>query len=117
MFKFESLEIWQESVKFASEIYRLTKIFPNWESFGLTSQLNRAGVSISLNIAEGSSRGSKIDFRRFIQIAVGSLNEVVTCIYIAKDQDYITKNDFDKVYKRCEQLSKMLYGFINYLNK
>lgn len=117
MFKFESLEIWQESVKFISEIYKLTKNFPNWETFSLTSQLNRAAISISLNVAEGSGRGSKIDFRRFIQIAIGSLNEVVTCIYIAQDQNYITKIEFEKTYKRCEQLSKMLYGFVNYLNK
>ena len=68
MFKFETLDIWKEAVKFISEIYHLTKKFPNWETYSLTSQLTRAATSISLNIAEGSSRESKKDFKRFIQI-------------------------------------------------
>lgn len=73
MFKFESLEIWKESVSFASELYELTHKFPNWETYNLTAQLTRAATSVSLNIAEGSSRASKKDFNRFIQISVGSL--------------------------------------------
>lgn len=83
--------------------------------FGLTSQLTRAAVSISLNIAEGSSRKSKVDSKRFIQISLGSLNEVVTCLCIAKNQGYVDNKDFDNAYARCEQLSKMLYGFMRYL--
>ena len=66
MFKFETLDIWKESIKFISEIYKLTKKLPRFELFNLTSQLTRAAVSISLNISEGSSRKSKIDFKRFI---------------------------------------------------
>ncbi len=117
MFKFETLDIWKEAVKFASEIYDLIKKFPKSEMFGLTSQLTRAAVSISLNIAEGSSRKSKIDFKRFIQISLGSLNEVVTCLYIAKNQSYIDDKDFNGAYARCEQISKMLYGFMRYLSE
>ena len=116
MFKFETLEIWKEAVKFISEIYQLTKKFPNWESFNLTSQIVRAATSISLNIAEGSSRKSKLDFKRFVQISLGSLNEVVTCLYIARNENYISREDFDTVYVRCEQISKMLYGFVKYLD-
>ncbi len=117
MFKFETLDIWKEAVKFVSEIYDLIKKFPNWETFNLTSQLTRAAISISLNIAEGSSRKSKKDFQRFVQIALGSLNEVVTCLYIARDQKYIDFKDFDTTYGRCEHISKMLYGFTNYLER
>lgn len=116
-FKFESLKIWQEAVKFASEIYTLTQKFPKKEQFGLTSQLNRASVSISLNIAEGEGRFSDSDLSRFIQISIGSLNEVVTILYIALDQNYIKKAEFDSFYKRCEQLSKMLHAFRNYLKR
>lgn len=114
-FKFETLKIWQEAVKFANEAYSLTKEFPNREQFGLISQLNRAAVSVSLNIAEGTSRNSNIDFSRFIQIAIGSAYEVVTILYIALEQKYITKSKFDTFYSKCEELSKMLHGFKNYL--
>lgn len=116
-FKFEDLKIWKESVKFASEIYVLTKKFPTGEQFGLTSQLNRAAVSISLNIAEGEGRRSDSDLSRFIQISIGSLNEVVTILYIALEQKYINKADFDLFYKKSEEISKMLHAFRNYLKK
>lgn len=116
-FKFEELKIWEEAVKFSSEIYTLTKKFPKEEQFGITSQLNRAAVSVSLNIAEGEGRGSDPDLSRFIQIAIGSLNEVVTILYICKEQNYIDQKEFDLFYKRCEQISKMLHAFRNYLKK
>jgi len=114
-FKFEDLKIWKESVKFASEIYKLTKNFPKDEQFGLISQLNRAAVSISSNIAEGEGRRSDSDLCRFIQISIGSLNEVVTLLYICLEQKYINKDKFESFYKRCEELSKMLHSFKNYL--
>ena len=116
-FKFEELKVWQESVRFASEIYTLTKKFPRREEFGIISQLNRAAVSISLNIAEGEGRNSDADLSRFIQIAIGSLNEAVTILYISLEQKYIDKAEFDLFYKRCEDISKMLHAFRNYLKK
>jgi four helix bundle protein len=116
-FKFEKLKIWEDSVKFASEVYDVTRAFPKTEQFGLTSQLNRAVVSISLNIAEGEGRHSNNDFARFVQIAIGSLNEVVTLLYIALEQKYINKNEFDNLYKRCESISKMLHAFRNHLKQ
>ena len=116
-FKFEKLKVWQEAVKFASEIYKVTKEFPKTEQFGLTSQFNRAAVSISLNIAEGEGRRSNNDFSRFIQIAIGSLNEVVTLLYITLEQNHINKSEFDALYKRCESISKQLHAFRNYLKK
>lgn len=116
-FKFEELKIWKESVKFASEIYNLTKRFPKDELFGVTAQLNRAAVSISLNIAEGEGRRSDSDLSRFIQISIGSLNEVVTLLYISLGQKYIQQDEFDYFYKRSENISKMLYAFRNYLKK
>lgn len=117
MFKFETLDIWKEAVKFTTEIYELVRKFPKSEMFGLTSQLTRAAISISLNIAEGSSRKSPVEFKRFTQISIGSLNEVVTCLYISSNQKYITKEDLNKVYAKCEQISKMLYGFTKYLDQ
>ena len=78
MFNFEKLEVWNEAIAFADTIYTLTKSFPEDERFGLTNQMRRAAVSISSNIAEGSSRLSRPDFARFIEIATGSLLEVVS---------------------------------------
>ncbi len=114
-FKFENLKIWQDSVKFAGEIYKITNNFQVEEKFGLTSQLNRAAVSISLNIAEGAGRNSDADMSRFIQMAIGSLNEVVTILYISLAQGYIEKKEFDLFYKRCEDISRSTHAFRNYL--
>jgi len=72
MFNFEKLEVWHKSIELADLVYMLTRTFPAGERFGLTTQLRRAAVSISSNLAEGCSRRSKADFRRFIEIAVGS---------------------------------------------
>ena len=113
-FRFERLKIWKESVKFASEIYTLTEAFPRDEQFGLISQLRKAAVSISLNIAEGEGRHSDADLSRFIRIAIGSLNEVVTLLHISRGR-YITEEKFKYFYTRCEQISKMLHAFRNYL--
>ncbi|MDD5565343.1 MAG: four helix bundle protein [Candidatus Omnitrophica bacterium] len=115
VFKFEELKVWQEAVKFSSEIYKLTQSFPKEEQFGLISQLNRAAVSISLNIAEGSGRRSDPDLSRFIQISIGSLNEVVTLLHICREQSYISQDKFEEFYAKCEHLSKMLHAFRNYL--
>ena len=82
-FKFEKLEVWKEAQKFATLVYRKTVKFPVKEKYGLTSQIRRAAVSVSLNIAEGSDRKSDKDFTRYLRIAIGSLNEVVTIIYVA----------------------------------
>ena len=78
MFSFERLVVWQKAIEYADFVYKITKDFPADERFGLTSQLRRSAVSISANIAEGSSRSSRADMSRFIEIAYGSLLESVT---------------------------------------
>lgn len=114
-FKFETLNVWQEAVNFASEIYDLTKKFPKSEQFGLIGQLTRAAISISVNIAEGEGRKSDKDLSRFIHISIGSLNETVTLLHISLAQEFINQKDFEYYYARCEHISKMLYAFRNYL--
>jgi len=78
MFNFEKLDVWQEAIQFADLVYELTGDFPDEEHFGLTNQMRRAAVSISSNLAEGSSRVSRIGFRPLCRIATGSLFEVVS---------------------------------------
>ncbi|MEP6168424.1 MAG: four helix bundle protein, partial [Rhodopirellula bahusiensis] len=81
MFSFEKLDVWSKSVDLADVVYRLTKDFPDYERFGLANQMRRAAVSVSSNIAEGSSRESRKDFARFIQLAFGSLMEIVSQLH------------------------------------
>ncbi len=88
MFNFEKLDVWQKAIDFANLVYNETRAFPAEERFGLTNQLRRAAVSISSNIAEGSSRSSKSDFARFLEIAAGSVFEVVSQAFIAQRQGF-----------------------------
>ncbi len=110
MFNFEKLGVWQKAIAFADFIYSKTRKFPNEERFGLTNQMRRAAVSISSNIAEGSSRMSQIDFARFIEIGTGSVFEVVSQAFIAKKQSFLTEETFQFLYESAEELSRMLSG-------
>jgi four helix bundle protein len=110
MFNFEKLEVWQEAINFADTVYTLTRAFPDEERFGLTNQMRRAAVSISSNLAEGSSRSSRPDFARFVEIATGSLFEVVSQATISKRQGFLSETDFNRLYGACEKQSKMLSG-------
>jgi len=98
MFNFEKLDVWQEAIQFADLVYDLSRNFPDDERFGLTNQMRRAAVSISSNIAEGSSRVSRADFARFVEIATGSLFEVVSQTTIALRRKMISQNDYNQIY-------------------
>ncbi|HUE36421.1 MAG TPA: four helix bundle protein, partial [Candidatus Acidoferrum sp.] len=106
MFNFEKLTVWHKAIDFADQVYALTRTFPENERFGLTNQMRRAAVSISSNIAEGSSRASKNDFARFIEIATGSLFEVVSQANISKRQGFLSEAAFAKLYAAAEEQSK-----------
>ncbi len=110
MFRFEKLEVWRKAVDFAHGVYRVTGRFPSEERFGLSSQMRRAAVSISSNVAEGSGRRSDKDFAHFIEIAYGSLMEVVSQMQVACREEWITQTDRDDLYARAEELARMLSG-------
>ena len=110
MFNFEKLEVWQKAIQFADVVYRLTKAFPDDERFGLTSQMRRAAVSISSNIAEGTSRHSRDDYARFLEIASGSLFEVVLQSFISRNLGLLNEHDFRALYSAAEEQSRMLSG-------
>jgi four helix bundle protein len=110
MFNFEKLDVWQEAIQFADLVYEVTGDFPSEERFGLTNQMRRAAVSISSNLAEGSSRVSRIDFARFVEIATGSLFEVVSQTTIALRRKMIAQSNYNKIYAEAEKQSKMLSG-------
>src|SRR5512138_1428054 len=99
MFNFEKLETWHEAIAFADLVYSLSRNFPSEERFGLTNQMRRAAVSISSNIAEGCSRSSKADYARFLELAAGSLYEVVSQATIARRNGLLTEADYQEIYK------------------
>lgn len=115
-FRFEKLEVWSDAREFVSLVYKITADFPAKERFGLVDQIRRAAVSIALNIAEGSTRGSDPDFRRFLKMAQGSINEAITGFYIALDQKFLNANKFNEVYDFVLKLNARLNALMNKIN-
>jgi len=113
-FNFEKLVVYQKAIDVIDKIYSLTKKYPRDEIFGLTSQLQRAAVSIALNIAEGSARRKK-DFGRFIDMARGSIFECVAILQISLKQNYISQSGFENIRSDLVEISKMLSGLKNTL--
>src|SRR5206468_6985001 len=117
MFNFEKLDVWRKAIDFAGLIYSETRSFPLEERFGLTNQLRRAAISVSSNIAEGSSRSSKSDFARFVEIATGSVFEVVSQAFIAQRQAFLAEESFRAIYVDAEEIGRMLSGLRNSLTR
>ena len=111
MRNFKQLKIWQKGFQVAVNCYKLTSAFPSQEKFGLTSQLNRAGVSIPSNIAEGSSRNSDKDYNRFIEISLGSAFELETQLLIAKELNYGNQPLVNTTLELLAEEEKMLTSF------
>ncbi len=102
--------VWQDSIKLTSEIYQLTRSFPDEEKFGLTNQIRRATISIASNIAEGASRSSEKDFSRFLEIAQGSSFEVDTQLLISKNLNLIEESDYKQLSEKLNSIAKQLAG-------
>ena len=112
---FEDLTIWQESRKFTNKIYVLTKKFPKEELYGLTSQIRRATVSITSNIAEGFDRRSDKELSNFLSIARGSTAEVQNNLYIALDLKYISQTEFNRLYQEAKKIAQQINSLMTYL--
>lgn len=112
-FKFEKLIIWQKSMEFGENIFKLSQNFPKDESFNLTSQIRRASDSVALNISEGSILQSKLEFKKFLGYSIRSLAEVVTCLYKAKNRKYISEEDFNKLYNESYNIMNQIIAFRN----
>ena len=107
-FGFEKLEVWQNSIQLSKLIYYLTLSFPKEEIYGLTSQIRRAMISVSSNIAEGSSKNSLKDQARFSEIAFGSLLEVLNQIILAFELSYISEENYIDCRNKIEIISRQL---------
>jgi len=110
MFNFEKLDVWQKAIGFADLVYNDTRHFPSEERFGLTNQMRRAAVSISSNIAEGTSRMSQTDYARSVEIATGSVFEVVSQAFIGRRRGFLNEEDFRALYTAAEEIGRMLSG-------
>jgi four helix bundle protein len=112
-FKFEKLEVWQESIELTGIVHEVTCKFPKAELYVLTSQMKRAADSVCLNIAEGSTGQSNPEYRKFLRYAIRSAIEVAACIYVAKRRTIISAEDFQQIYNFTDQLVKRIRHYLS----
>ncbi len=113
MRNFRSLNIWKEGIEIVKKIYKLAELLPAEEKFGLKSQICRAAISIPSNIAEGCSRNSEIEFKRFLEIAIGSSFELETQLIIIDELEFVTKEHLNPILELLNNVQKMSNSLIN----
>lgn len=109
---FREYKVWRDAVDYATIVYEVTSQMPWFEKKGLCDQLQRAVVSISSNIAEGAGRPTDADFAHFLDLSLGSANEVETQLLITKNLNYITEEQYDQLMTRLTSIQKQLTGLI-----
>lgn len=117
MKNFRDLKIWHRAHSLTLEIYKITSTFPKDQKYSLTSQLQRACISIEANIAEGCGRSSNKDFNRFLYISMGSASEVDCLLEISKDLQMIDENKHKLLHQKITEILKMLSSLINKIKK
>jgi four helix bundle protein len=115
MYQFEKLEIWDKAVSLIKETYSISEKFPKEEKYSLTSQIQRAAVSVALNIAEGRGSQSDREFCKFLFISLRSLHETVAALKIAIELDYIQSNELETYFINAEHLGAQIKSLIKYL--
>ena len=113
-YSFEKLEVWKESKELCVLIYKLTEGFPENEKFGLVSQLRRATISISSNIAEGSGRNSNKDKAHFTNIAFSSAIEILNQLIISQELNFIKTEEYNLVRSKIESITNKLNSLRNF---
>jgi len=117
MHNFRELKIWQEAMEITKMTYKTTRLYPSHEIYGLTSQMNRAAISIPSNIAEGAGRNTNKDFIHFLNIAMGSCFELETQMTLANEFGYVQKDDMEMFILNLNKLEKMINSLISTLRK
>jgi four helix bundle protein len=112
---YKELITWQKAIELTIEVYRITRLLPAEEKFGLVSQMNRAAVSIPSNIAEGFARCNKKENAYFVNIAYGSAMELETQLIIVKKLNLLVEEQFLKIDSLLEEIAKLLYKYRDYL--
>jgi len=109
---YKDLIVWQKSMDLVTEIYKITKTFPQEEKYGLISQIRRSAVSVPSNIAEGYGRSSADDYLRFLQISISSIYEMQTQIEIAYNLKYLSNEMFQSLYESTREIERMMSSLI-----
>ena len=112
---YKELGVWQKAVDLTTEVYRITRHFPDDEKFALTGQIRRAAVSIPANIAEGWGRGTTKEYIQFLLISRGSLMELETHTIIGARLGYLSEKDTAALKLRVDEIGRMLNGLIQSL--
>jgi len=115
--RFEDIVAWQKARVLTKEIYASTRVGRFTKDFGLSGQIQRASVSSMANIAEGFERGGDREFVQFLSNSKGSCGEVKSHLYVALDQNYISPVSFDQLYAKADEVSRLVGGFMVYLQK
>ncbi len=115
--KFEDLEVWKKARILSNRIYPLTFKEPISSDFRIKDQMRGSVGSIMDNIAEGFERGSKLEFINSLTTSKGETGELKSQLYRCLDNKYISQKLFDDLYFLADEITKMITGFINYLNK
>ncbi|MBC7867571.1 MAG: four helix bundle protein [Gloeobacteraceae cyanobacterium ES-bin-316] len=116
MHNFKELKIWQRSMKLAEDVYRLCASFPKAEIYGLSSQLKRCAVSVPSNISEGAGRATNAQFKYFLEVAMGSCNEIQTQLELAARFGFTGRENTDTIIDETSQVYKMILSFYNTLH-
>ena len=115
MRNFKNLRIWVESLKFVKQVFQIAELLPDNEKYGLRSQITRAAVSIPSNIAEGSGRNSDKEFKRFVEIAIGSAFELETQLLIIQELELVKGVNLEKSIEELNSIQKQINSFIQKL--
>lgn len=115
MNKFKELNVWKDAIELAVDTYKITRTFPSEEKFGLMSQINRAVISISSNIAEGAGRNNPKEFRQFLGIALGSACELESQLIVSQRLEFLSEDVLNKFLERLTLLQNMTNKLINTL--
>lgn len=114
--KFEDIDAWKKARELVQDIYEVSSKGDFVDDWSLKDQIRRAAISVMSNIAEGYGRISDKEFSRFLNIALGSITEVKSQLYVAKDLSYIEEDQFDNLYEQADEVAKLTHGFRSYLN-
>jgi len=115
--RFDEIEAWQRARELTKSVYKLSGHGPFAKDFGLRDQIRKASVSIMANIAEGFERDGTGEFVQFLAVAKGSAAEVLSHAYVALDQDFISKEDFDRLVAMTNEVSRMIAALMIYLRR
>lgn len=110
MHKYKDLIVWERSVSFVVDIYKIANNFPDKERFNLVSQMQRSATSVASNIAEGAGRDSNAMFKQFLTIALGSAYELETQIIISNKLGYINDKSCNELLKEITEIQRMIFG-------